>query len=183
MRKNFGAKPYLYPMPVLIIGTYDENGVPNAMNAAWGGICGYKEIMIDLGEHKTTDNIRLNQAFTVSIADAAHIVEADYVGIVSANEVPDKVARAGLHTTKSEFVNAPIIEEFPIALECKLKHFTEDGIVGEILNVSIDERVLDDNGSVDPLKLCAISFDPVNNTYLKVTEKVGNAFSDGNKLK
>lgn len=183
MRKNFGAKPYLYPMPVLIIGTYDENGVPNAMNAAWGGICGYKEIIIDLGEHKTTDNIRLNQAFTVSVADAAHVLEADYVGIVSANTVPDKVARAGLHTTKSEFVYAPVIDEFPIALECKLKRFTEDGVVGEIVNVSIDERVLSESGTVDPLKLCAISFDPINNTYLKVTEKVGNAFSDGNQLK
>lgn len=183
MRKNFGAKPYLYPMPVLIIGTYDENGTPNAMNAAWGGICGYKEIIIDLGEHKTTDNIRLNQAFTVSIADEAHVLEADYVGIVSANTVPDKLERIGLHTTKSAFVNAPIIDEFPMALECRLKRFTEDGVVGEILNVSIDERVLDENGSVDPLKLCAISFDPINNTYLKVTEKIGNAFADGNKLK
>lgn len=128
-------------------------------------------------------NIRLNQAFTVSVADAAHVLEADYVGIVSANKVPDKLARIDLHTTKSEFVNAPIIDEFPIALECKLKRFTEDGVVGEILNVSIDERVLNENGTIDPMKLCAISFDPINNAYLKVAEKVGNAFSDGNKLK
>ena len=183
MRKNFGAKPYLYPMPVLIIGTYDENGVPNAMNAAWGGICGYKEIIIDLSEHKTTKNIRLNEAFTVSVADAAHALEADYVGIVSGNDVPDKLEKIGLHTTKSEFVNAPIIDELPITLECKLIKFTEEGVVGEIMNVSVDEKVLDENGSVDPMKLEAISFDPFNNAYLKVAEKVGNAFYDGNKLK
>lgn len=183
MRKNFGAKPYLYPMPVLIIGTYDENGVPNAMNAAWGGICGYKEIIIDLGEHKTTDNIRLNKAFTVSIADYANLIAADYVGIVSADDVPDKFEKAGLHAIKSELINAPIIEEFPITLECSLKRITEDGYIGEILNVSVDERVLDENGLVDPLKLNAISFDPINNAYLLVGNKVGKAFSDGKKLK
>lgn len=183
MRKDFGAKPYLYPLPVLIIGTYDENGIPDAMNAAWGGICGYKEIIIDLGEHKTTDNIRLHQAFTVSIADQAHLLAADYVGIVSAKDVPDKFEKAGLHAVKSERINAPIIVEFPITLECKLKRITEDGFVGEILNVSVDERVLDESGTIDPLKLNAISFDPVNHAYLLVGAKVGNAFRDGKTLK
>lgn len=183
MRKNFGAKPLLYPMPVLILGTYDADGVPNAMNAAWGGIADSQEIFIALGDHKTTDNIRLTQAFTVSVADAAHVVEADYVGIVSGNDVPDKLERAGLHTTKSEFVNAPIIEEFPFTLECRLKKFTEEGVIGEIVNVSVDERVLDEAGTVDPLKLEAIAYDPVNHFYLKVGGKVGNAFSDGNKIK
>ena len=183
MRKNFGAKPFLYPMPVLILGTYDEHGVPNAMNAAWGGIADSQEIFIALGDHKTTDNIRLTGAFTVSVADAAHMVEADYVGIVSANDVPDKFSRAGLHATKSEFVNAPIIDEFPITLECRLKKFTEEGVIGEILNVSIDDRVLNEAGTVDPMKLDAISYDPINHFYLKVGEIVGNAFSDGNKLK
>lgn len=182
MRKDFGAKPYLYPQPVLIIGTYSEDGTANAMNAAWGGICGPNKIMIDLSSHKTTDNIMRNKEFTVSVADAAHVVEADYVGVVSANNVPDKLEKAGLHTVKGSFVNAPIIEEFPITLECKLIRTSEDGIVGEIVNVSIDERVLNDKGTVDTEKLGAISFDPMNAAYLKVSEKVGNAFSDGKKL-
>lgn len=182
MRKDFGGKPYLYPQPVLIIGTYSEDGTANAMNAAWGGICGVNKIMIDLSSHKTTDNIMRNKEFTVSVADVAHLVEADYVGIVSANNVPDKIEKAGLHTVKSSFVNAPIIEEFPIALECKLLRVTEDGIVGEIVNVSIDDRVLNDKGTVDTDKLGAISFDAMNRAYLKVGEKVGNAFSDGKKL-
>jgi len=183
MRKNFGAKPYLYPMPVLILGTYDENGVPNAMNAAWGGIVGYKELIVDLGEHKTTDNLRRTQAFTVSIADEEHLVQADYVGIISANDVPDKFARAGLHAVKSQFVNAPIIEEFPITLECVVKRITQDGVVGEIVNVSVDERVLGEKGRVDPGKLRAICYDPMNQDYLLLGEKVGKAFSDGKKLK
>ncbi len=182
MRKDFGAKPYLYPQPVLIIGTYSEDGTANAMNAAWGGICGANKIIIDLSSHKTTDNIMRNKEFTVSVADAAHVVEADYVGVVSANNVPDKLEKVGLHTIKSSFVNAPIIEEFPITLECKLLRTTEDGIVGEIVNVSIDERVLNDKETVDTDKLGAISFDAMNAAYLKIGEKVGNAFSDGKKL-
>lgn len=183
MRRNFGAKPYLYPMPVMIIGTYGADGTPNAMNAAWGGIVGYKEIIVELANHKTTENIRLNQAFTVSVADETHLVQADYVGIVSAKEVPDKLEQAGLHTVKSEFVNAPIIEEFPITLECRVKKFTEDGIVGEIVNVSVDERILDSDGNVDPLKLNAIAFDPANRSYLLVGKRVGSAFADGQKIK
>ncbi|BBF42709.1 flavoredoxin [Lachnospiraceae bacterium KM106-2] len=182
MRKNFGAKPFLYPQPVLIIGTYNEDGTANAMNAAWGGLCGANKIIIDLSSHRTTDNILKNKEFTVSIADAAHVVEADYVGIVSANKVPDKLEKAGLHTVKSEFVNAPIIEEFPMTFECKLLRQTEDGIVGEIINVNIDERVLNEKGTVDTDKLGAITFDAMNAAYVKLGEKVGNAFSDGKKL-
>lgn len=182
MRKDFGAKPLLYPQPVMIIGTYSEDGTPNAMNAAWGGICGPNKVIVDLGAHKTTDNIKLNQAFTVCVADAKHVIEADYVGIVSANDVPDKLAKCDFHTTKSEYVNAPIIDELPIALECKLVECTPYGIVGEIVNVSIDERVLNENGGVDTAKLGAIAFDPINSAYLVLGEKVGNAFSDGKKL-
>ncbi len=182
MRKDFGAKTVLYPMPVLIIGTYSEDGTPNAMNAAWGGICGANKIMIDLGSHKTTDNILRNKEFTVAIADAKHVVEADYVGMVSANKVPDKLAKAGLHTEKSDKVNAPIITEFPITLECKLLKATEDGIIGEIVNVCADERVLDENGEIDPNKVEAITYDGVRHTYIKLGETVGNAFADGKKL-
>ena len=184
MRKNFGANTWMYPMPVLIVGTYDEAEKADAMNAAWGGIYDTNQVMLCLGEHKTTANIRTKGAFTVSFADAAHVVPADYVGIVSANNTPDKMEKAGFHTTKSEFVDAPIIDELPMTLECKLVKFNEDGIViGEIVNVSADESILGADGKVDPAKLQAISFDPVGNTYLVLGEKVGNAFQDGNKLK
>jgi flavin reductase (DIM6/NTAB) family NADH-FMN oxidoreductase RutF len=150
MRKNFGAKTWLYPMPVLIVGTYDENGTPNAMNAAWGGIYDTNQIMLCLADdHKTTENIRKTGAFTVSFATAKAVVPCDYVGIVSANDVPDKFAKAGFHATKSAYVNAPIIEELPMTVECKLIKFNEDGIcIGEIVNVSADESILDGNGKV-----------------------------------
>lgn len=186
MRKNFGAKPYTYPQPVLIIVSYDENGTADAMNAAWGGISDNTQISMCLSAgHKTVKNILARQAFTVSMADAAHVVECDYVGIVSANDVPDKLTKAGFHTTKSEFVDAPLIDELPMALECKLISYDEEScrLVGEIVNVSADERVLSADGKIDPDKLEPITFDPVNNTYLKLGAKVGNAFKDGMKLK
>ena len=184
MRKNFGAKAILYPMPVLIIGTYDENGKPNAMNAAWGGIYDSDKVVLCLSEnHKTTQNIKKRGAFTVSFADTAHVVEADYVGLVSANEVEDKLERAGFHTTKSEFVEAPLIDELPMALECKFIKVNEDGnIIGEIVNVNADDSVLGEDGMIDATKLQAISYDPIHNTYVKMGEKVGNAFSDGANL-
>lgn len=183
MRKNFGVKSWLYPQPVLIVGTYDENGVPNAMNAAWGGMCDYNEIIMDLAHsHKTVANIKATGEFTVSIADAPHVLEADYVGIVSANKVPDKLAKIGLTVTKAEFVNAPVIEEFPLTLECKLKRFTDEGVVGEIVNVSADERVLDSDGNIDVAKLQAIVYDPANHGYHVMGERVGTAFADGKKL-
>ena len=186
MRKNFGAKPFLYPQPVFIIASYDENGVPNAMNAAWGGISEEKEISICVNaDHKTTRNIIARGAFTVSMADAEHVVQCDYVGVVSGNKVPDKVERAGFHAVRSEFVDAPIIEELPMAVECRLVSYDEEScrLVGEIVNVSADERVLNENGRVDPAKLRPITFDPMNNAYLVLGEKVGNAFSDGLRLK
>lgn len=186
MRRNFGAKPWLYPQPVLIIATYGEDGMADAMNAAWGGISDDRQIAICLSAgHKTVANILARGAFTVSMADASHVVACDYVGIVSANEVPDKLERAGLHPQKSEFVDAPLLAELPMAMECRLVSYDkEDGrLVGEIINISADERVLDENGKIDPQKLEAITFDPVNNAYLKLGEKVGNAFHDGLQLK
>ena len=185
MRKNFGSKPWFYPLPVLIIGTYDEAGKANAMNAAWGGIYNTNQVVLCLSEgHKTTKNIKSKGAFTISFADADHMVAADYVGLVSANETEDKMERAGFHTTKSEHVDAPIINELPMALACRLVKVNEDGnIVGEIVNVSADESILDGDGAIDPAKLQTISFDPVHNAYLKLGEKIGNAFMDGAKLK
>lgn len=184
MRKNFGKKTWFYPLPVLIIGSYDENGKADAMNAAWGGIYDGDKVVLCLSEnHKTTQNIKKRGAFTVSFADTAHVVEADYVGLVSANEVEDKLERAGFHTTKSEFVDAPLIDELPMTLECKLIKVNEDGnIIGEIVNVNADDSVLGEDGMIDATKLQAISYDPIHNKYVKMGEKVGNAFSDGANL-
>ncbi|MCH5262033.1 MAG: flavin reductase family protein [Lachnospiraceae bacterium] len=184
MRKNFGVKSWVYPQPVLIIGTYDADGKPDAMNAAWGGQYEANQVMLCLGKHKTTDNIKLKGAFTVSFATASQVVAADYVGIVSAGDTPDKMEKSGFTTTKSEFVDAPLINELPLALECKFIKFNEDGnVIGEIVNVSADESILDAEGKIDAAKLDAIIFDPANAAYLRLGEKVGNAFADGNKLK
>lgn len=184
MRKNFGAKPYLYPQPVMIIATYDENGNANAMNAAWGGIVGSNEIIVDLGSHKTTDNMLKTKAFTVSVADVKHLVACDYVGIVSANNEPDKMKKAGFTTVKSEFVNAPVINELPLTLECVLTKVIDDSkYLGEIKNVSVDDSILGDDGEIDLNKFVPITYDPVHHGYYSLNEKVGNAFSDGKKLK
>ena len=172
-------------MPVLIVGTYDENGAPNAMNAAWGGIYDTNQVMVCLADdHKTTENIKKTGAFTVSFATAKTVVPCDYVGIVSANDVPDKMQKAGFHAQKSEFVNAPVFAELPMTVECRLSKFNEDGIcVGEIVNVSADESVLDENGKIDVKKLDPIIYDGVTHAYWNFGEKVGRAFSDGKKLK
>ncbi len=185
MRKNFGAKTWLYPMPVLIVGTYGENGTPNAMNAAWGGIYDTNQVMVCLADdHKTTENIKKTRAFTVSFATESTAVPCDYVGIVSANDVPDKFAKAGFHAIKSEFVNAPIIAELPMTVECKLVKFNEDGIcVGEIVNVSADESVLDADGRIDAKKLAPIIYDSVTHAYWGLGEKAGQAFFEGKKIK
>lgn len=185
MRKNFGAKTWLYPMPVLIIGTYDENGEPNAMNAAWGGIYDTNQVLVCLShDHKTTENIKKTGAFTLSFATASTIAPCDYVGIVSANDEPQKFAKAGFHAVKSEFVNAPIIEELPMTVECKLIKFNEDGIcIGEIVNVSADDCILDEKGKIDAKVLDPIIYDSVTHAYWNLGEKVGQAFSDGKKIK
>ena len=184
MRKNFGSNPWFYPLPVLIIGSYDERGNANAMNAAWGGLYGRDKVVLCLSAgHKTTKNIQSAGAFTVSFADAAHLVEADYVGLVSANQEPDKLAKAGLHTVRSEFVNAPVITEFPMALECSLVKVTEEGnIIGQIVNISADEAVLNAAGEVDAAKLQVLSYDPCGRRYLRLGNVAGNAFQDGKKL-
>lgn len=184
MRKDFGAKTWFYPMPVLIIGTYDENGVPNAMNAAWGGVYDYDQVILCLSEeHKTTKNIKRTGAFTLHFGTLPHLKQCDYVGLVSGNSMPNKLESAGFHTVKSAFVDAPIIEELPMALECKLLKETENGnLIGEIVNISADEHILGMDGLIDPAKLQAIAYDAVHNDYLLVSEKVGNAFQDGAEI-
>ena len=188
MRKNFGPKPFIYPQPVLIVATYAENGQPDAMNVAYGGILNSNRLQINIGvRHKTSDNIKLRNAFTVGIADEEHLAAADYVGIVSGHDEKNKMEKSGFKLTKSNFVDAPFIEDLPIVLECKVEEINQYDqtlrIVAEIVNASVDDKILDENGNIDPEKLNAISYDPCNHYYLKLAQKVGTAFSDGNQLK
>ena len=186
MRKNFGPKTACYPMPVFIIGTYNDDGTATAMNAAWGGISEEREISLCISEdHKTTKNLLCRRAFTVSMATAAQVTACDYVGIVSGNDVPDKFARAGFHAAKSPFVDAPLIEELPMALECELIAYDPEScrLVGRIVNVSADESVLGADGTVDPARLDPITYDPMNHTYVTLGKVVGRAFKDGAALK
>ena len=184
VRKNFGAMPLLFPQPVLIIGTYDESGKANAMNAAWGGIVGADEIMIDLSHHKTTENILKTKAFTVSAADVEHMTACDYVGLVSGNREPQKMEKAGFTTSKSSFVNAPVINELPVTLECELVEVIDGSkYLGKIKNVSADERDLGADGEISLELFHPITFDTVHRGYYKLGEKVGNAFKDGEALK
>jgi len=182
MRKNLGVKTYAFPQPVFIIAAYDAEGNIDCMNAAWGGISGGNEISMCLSPgHKTVKNILETKAFTVSMADAAHMVACDYVGVISGNDVPDKFERAGFHATKSEKVDAPLIDELALALECRLISYDPDShrMVGEIVDVSADESILDAEGNIDVAKMDPITYDPANHDYLRLGEKVGKAFKDG----
>lgn len=188
MRKNLGSKAAIFPMPVLMIATYNEDDSIDVMNAAWGMMQDTTRVALNLTEsHKTVKNIKERGAFTVGIADLDHIIEADYFGITSSNNTPDKFIRTNLHALKSEFVDAPIITDFPITMECKFIEYQDSetgcGVIGEIINTSVDEKILDENLKIDPSKINAILYDPFQNGYYKVGEKVGNAFRDGQKLK
>lgn len=185
MKKNFGPKSWLYPMPVLIIATYDAQGRPNAMNAAWGGIFTDESICICLSRgHLTTQNILDRKAFTVSMGTADTVRSCDYVGIVSGNREPDKFAKSGFHASRSSHVDAPLIDELPMALECELVSYDEQScsLVGRIVNISADESILTD-GRIDPSKLRPITFDPAGNSYIELGGKVADAFSCGRELK
>ena len=185
MRKNFGAKPWTYPQPVFILAAYDENGTPNAMNAAWGGISEDKELSMCISEgHKTTANILARKAFTVSMATVDQVGACDYAGIVSGNKVPDKFARAGFHATPSAHVNAPMIDELPMTLECELLSYdlASCHLTGRIVNISADESILTD-GQIDLRKLRPISYDPIHLEYIELGTTVDKAFSCGKKLK
>ena len=183
MRKNIGVKPLMFPQPVLIIATYDEDGKPNAMNAAWGGTAGVDKIMIHMSHHKTTDNILLKKAFTVSFGDAAHMLACDYVGIVSANKEPRKMEKAGFTTTKSAFVDAPMINELPLTLECEFVEILgENNYLGRIVNISAEESILGEDGAVSLEKFFPLIFDSAHYGYYRFGEKVGQAFEDGKKL-
>ena len=185
MRKNYGTKSWFYPLPVLIIGSYNEDGSADAMNAAWGGLYDSDKVVLCLSDgHKTTANIKKRKAFTVSFADAAHVIPSDYVGLVSANQEPQKLEKSGFHVTKSELVDAPLIDELPVTIECSLLKVNEDGnIIGKIENVSIDESVLDENGQLDMAKFQPIAYEPAGNGYHVLGHRVGSAFKDGAALK
>lgn len=187
MRTKLKITEGIFPMPVLMIATYNEDGSVNVMNAAWGTMQERGTVALNLSEsHKTVQNIKAHGAFTVSIADADHMVEADYFGVESGNRVPDKFARSGLTASRAETVDAPVINEFPLCLECKFIEY-QDGeygcaVIGQVVNVTADERVMAD-GKVDMSRVNAIAFDPYTHGYYKVTERVGEAFRDGLKLK
>ena len=186
MKKDLGVKPFVFPMPVLLISTYNDDGTVDVMNMAWGGICDYKMVALNIGsEHRTAHNIKKRGAFTLSIADLPHMAEADYFGIDSANDVPDKFERTGMHAVKSNKVDAPIVEEFPITFECTVVECQNQPyglrVLGEIKSVLADESVLDGD-TVDVKKLNAIIFDTFGYGYYSVGEKVGQAWGDGNKF-
>ena len=187
MKTSLGAKAYLYPMPVLVIGTYNDDGTPDAMTMAWGGVCDFGKVALNLEEeHLTSDNVAKRMAFTLAVADAAHIAEADYVGTVSGKKVPDKVARCGLHAVKSEHVDAPVFEEFPITLECKVLELQHGiagfRVIGEIVNTLADSRVLGEDGEIDSDKVSAAIFDTARSAYYVSGAKIGDAWKTGEKF-
>ena len=187
MRKRLDITEGIFPMPVLMVATYNEDGSVNVMNAAWGTMQERGNVALNLTEsHKTVQNIKARGAFTVSIADADHLVEADYFGVESGSRVPDKFARSGLTACKAEAVGAPVINEFPLCLECEFIEYQNNeygcGVIGKVVNVTADEKVLVD-GKPDMSLVNAIAFDPYTHGYYKVTDRVGDAFKDGLKLK
>ena len=186
--KSFGQKPWVLPQPVLIIGTYNSDGTPNAMNAAWGGQWDSKEIMISMGSHATTENLARCDEFTVAFATKDTMVASDFVGIVSGKNDPEKMQKTGWTAIKSEHVNAPVFTEFPMTLECRILRKideTKDGynLIAEIVNILVDEAYLAEDGKPEVEKMQLISYEPVHHGYLVMGERVGNAFADGKRLK
>ena len=184
MKKDLGVKPYTFPMPVLMIATYGEDGAVDVMNMAWGGVCAENMVALNIDEdHKTSENIKKRGAFTLSIADVPHLKEADFFGIATGNKMPDKFERSGLHAAKSTRVDAPVVQEFPLTLECRVVELQNTSygfrVLGEIVNVLADEAVLDEKGRVDPAKLNAFVFDQFQSGDYAVGEKVGQAWNSG----
>lgn len=187
MRKKLNITEGIFPMPVLLVATYNEDGSVNVMNAAWGTMQERGTVALNLTEtHKTVKNIKERGAFTVSIADAAHVVEADYFGIISGNKIADKLEKSGLTASKVETVDAPVINELPLCLECRYIEYQNNeygcGVIGKVVNVTADERVMP-NGKLDMSLVNAIAFDPYTHGYYKVTERIGEAFHDGLQIK
>ena len=184
MKKDLGVVQAVYPMPVLMVAAYDANEKVNVMNVAWGQICDTDKIILFIGKGKKTWlNIKESKAFTVALADEPHVEAADFFGIATGNKMEDKFERTGYHAVKSDKVHAPIIEEFPVVMECELLEFVDteyvSGIVGKIVNVKAEEDVLSEDGTVDPKKLHALMFDQFQNGYYTTGEKVAQAWHAG----
>ena len=184
MTKNFGAKPYLFPMPTYMIGTYNEDDTVDVMMMAWGGICAEDMVALNLeAAHKTVPNIESRKAFTLAIPGTDTLKESDFLGIATANKMKDKFERTGLHAVKSENVDAPVITEYPVTLECEVVEMQNQPyglrVLGRIINVIADEKVLDEKGKIDVSKLHAFAFDQMQNGYYAIGEKVGQAWHSG----
>ena len=183
MKKELKITPGIFPMPVLMIGTYNEDGSVDVMNAAWGMAQSMNQLKLCLTEsHKTVKNMKRTMACTVALGTKDLVAESDYLGIASANTVADKFERTGLHSKKSEKVNAPIIEEYPICMECKVIGFEEDGTLVEVVGVQAEEKYINEDGSIRLNEIGIISYDPYGHGYYVVGDKVGTAFSDGKKF-
>ena len=185
--KSLGVKPYIFPMPVVLIATYNEDGSIDVMNAAWAGICSEDKVALNLDEsHKTSENIKKRGAFTLTVANTKYLKEADFFGIASANKMKDKFERTGLNAVKSEIVDAPILTDFPLCIECKVHRIINDendfAVIGRIIDVKADESILDEKGNIEFLALDPIVFDQAKSGYYKMGEKVGRAFHDGAPL-
>lgn len=185
--KSFEAKPWVAPQPVLVIGTYDNNGMANAMTAAWGGQWDVKEIMISMGSHKTTENLNLKGEFTVAFATAETMKASDFVGIVSGKNDPSKMEKTGWKIEKAQKVDAPVFANFPMTLECRISRKIDESatgynIVAEIVNVLVDENYLAADGQPDVEKMNLVVFDPVHHGYIQLGKTMGQAFSDGKAL-
>ncbi len=184
MKRDFGVKPYLFPMPAYMIGTYNEDDSVDVMMMAWGGICAEDMVALNLeADHKTVANLRARGAFTLAVPGADTMVESDFFGIATANQMTDKFERTGLHAVKSGRVDAPVIEEYPLTLECTVEKMEEEPyglrVLGRIVNVLADEKVLDENGKIDAGKLNTFLFDQMRNGYYAVGEKIGQAWHSG----
>ena len=183
MKKNLKVTPGIFPMPVLMIGTYNEDGSVDVMNAAWGMPHALNQLKLNLTEtHKTVINMKRTMACTVALGTKDLMTESDYLGMVSANSVKDKFEKTGLHSRKSEFVDAPVIEEYPICMECKVIDFQEDGTLVEIVNVQADEKYMNADGTLNLTDMGILAYDPYGYGYYVVGNKVGQAFSEGKKL-
>ena len=184
MKKELGVQPYLFPMPTYMIGTYNEDDSVDVMMMAWGGICDTKMVALNLeADHKTVANLRQRNAFTLAVPGTDTLKESDFLGIASSNKMADKFARTGLHAVKSDKVDAPVIEEYPLTLECKVVEFQDQPyglrVLGEIVGVLADEKVLDAKGKIDAGELHAFAFDQMRNGYYAIGEKVGQAWHSG----
>ena len=184
MMREFGVKPYLFPMPTYMIGTYNEDGSVDVMMMAWGGICAEDRVALNLeADHKTVANLRARGSFTLAVPGADTLAASDFLGIASANQVADKLQRAGLHAEKSGRVDAPVIREYPLTLECVVEKFEDEPyglrVLGRIVNVLADEKVLDEKGQIDPGKLGAFAFDQMGNGYYALGERIGQAWDSG----